>query len=323
MMSADRTGEDLSSERVLVTGGAGVIAREVLDLLSARGASVLSVDRRPLSFEPAAGVEHLIADLATADLGPIAEFRPGLILHLAATFERSVESAEFWEQNWSDNVVVTHRLAELAARLGGVRGFVFASSYLVYKPSQYLSAKPPDDGVPLAEDAEMGPRNLCGAAKLYGEAEIEFVRARMGGAYRAVTARIFRVYGRGSKDIVSRWVRAALRDEPIEVYHAENLFDYVFSRDVAEGLVRIALDPRVSGAMNLATGIGRTVAEVLAAIGAATGHRLRTTMVSADEPYEGSRADIALLRERLDWSPSTDLMTGVSLLVDYERSADA
>ncbi len=117
----------VARQRVLVTGGAGVIARELIARLSASGAQVLSVDRLPFA-DPPAGVEHLEGDLAAIDLAPVARFRPRHILHLAATFERSVESPEFWAENWNDNVVVSHRLAELAEAAGDVESFVFASS---------------------------------------------------------------------------------------------------------------------------------------------------------------------------------------------------
>ena len=257
---------ELRGTRVLVTGGAGVIARDLLEQLSARGAVVLSVDRLPLDRPAPEGVEHLVADLADADLGPIAAFAPSTILHLAATFERSVESAEFWDQNWLDNVVVTHRLAEMASGLPGVGAFVFASSYLIYRTGQYLFSTPQDEGVALAEDSDIGPRNLCGAAKLYGEAELAFARDVLRGGFRTVAARIFRVYGRGSRDVVSRWVRAALRGDTVDVYHPENRFDYVYSGDVAEGLLRMAINPRADGVLNLATGRARPVSDVIAAI---------------------------------------------------------
>jgi nucleoside-diphosphate-sugar epimerase len=314
-------GRDLAGHRVLVTGGAGVIARELLDLLAHRGASVLSVDRLPLDRPAPDGTDHLVADLADADLRPLADFAPRTILHLAATFERSVESAEFWEQNWSDNVVVTHRLAELAARTGGVESFVFASSYLIYRTTQYTFAEPAADGVALDEDRAILPRNLCGAAKLYGEAELAFARDVMGGGFRGVAARIFRVYGRGSRDVVSRWVRAALEGEPVEVYHRENRFDYVYSGDVAEGLLRMATDPRAEGVLNLATGRARPVSDVLAAIEGATGRTLLARDVAVDEPYEASRADVTRLRDRLGWSPGTTLEAGVARLVAHERAA--
>ena len=94
----DGSMDALAGQRVLVTGGAGVIARELLDRLSTAGASVLSVDRLPLPTDPPSGVGHLVADLAFADLEPIARFRPRYVFHLAATFERSVRSPEFWDR---------------------------------------------------------------------------------------------------------------------------------------------------------------------------------------------------------------------------------
>jgi carbamoyl-phosphate synthase large subunit len=314
---------DVRGQRVLVTGGAGVIARELLDRLSERGARVLSIDRLPLDRPAPPGVDHLVADLAQTDLGPIAEFAPVTIMHLAATFERSVESAEFWEQNWTDNVVVTHRLADLAARIGGVEAFVFASSYLIYRSDQYTFPEPSRDGVALLEESAVLPRNLCGAAKLYGEAEVTFARDVLGGGFRTASARIFRVYGRGSRDVVSRWVRAALRGEPIEVYHPENRFDYVYAGDVAEGLLRIATHGRAEGVLNLGTGRARSVSDVIAAIEAATGRPLRMRTVAVDERYEASCAELTRLHDRLGWIPGTDLETGVARLVAHERAAMA
>ncbi|MFI5254351.1 MAG: NAD-dependent epimerase/dehydratase family protein, partial [Candidatus Limnocylindrales bacterium] len=302
-----------------LTGGAGVIAREVLAQLSAAGAVVLSIDRHPLPMPAPAGVEHVRGDLAEMDLGPVADFRPEHVLHLAATFERSIETPEFWAQNWNDNVVVTHRLAELAERVGGIESFVFASSYLVYDTEQYSCPTPPVSSTPLAEGAAIRPRNLCGAAKLYGEAEAAFMRGVRRAPYRAVFARIFRVYGRGSRDVVSRWVRAALAGEPISVYHPENRFDYVFSADVAEGLLRMAAEGRAEGPINLASGRSRPVGDVIAAVERATGRHLERTEQAADEPYEASQADLTRLEAILDWRPPTTLGAGVERLVAFER----
>ena len=315
----DGSMEALAGQRVLVTGGAGVIARELLDRLSAVGAGVLSVDRLPLPTDAAPGVEHLVADLAFADLEPIVRFAPRHVFHLAATFERSVESPEFWEQNWSDNVVVTHRLAELAARSGGIESFVFASSYLVYDPQQYSTATPPTTAVPLTEASPLGARNLCGAAKLYGEAELRFVHDVQAAGFRASFARIFRVYGRGSRDVVSRWVRAAIDGEPIEVYHPENRFDYIFSGDVADGLLRMAVTPGASGILNLGSGNARPVAAVIEAIERASGSRLDARHAALDEPFEASCADVSRLHGTLDWTPPTTLEAGVEWLVAFER----
>jgi carbamoyl-phosphate synthase large subunit len=309
----------LDRQKVLVTGGSGVIATELLAQLSAAGADVLSVDRLPLADAAPPGVRHLVGDLGDMDLEPLATFGARHLLHLAATFERSVESPEFWQQNWNDNVVATHRLVELAERTGGVESFVFASSYLVYDPSQYLTDDPAGLATLLSEESRLSPRNLCGAAKLYGEAEITFARDVAAAPFRAVFARIFRVYGRGSRDVVSRWVRAALAGEAIEVYHPENRFDYVFSGDVAEGLLRMATTPAAEGPINLARGEPREVREVIAAIERITGTPLSAHDRAVDEPWEASGADLTRLRAMVGWSPATSLEAGIERLVAFER----
>ena len=314
--------EALRGQRVVVTGGAGVIATELLAQLSEAGAQVLSIDRLPVA-DPPAGVTHHVADLAVDDLAPIAAFRPRHLLHLAATFERSVETPEFWAQNWGDNAVATHRLVELGMELPGLESFVFASSYLIYDPRQYFTPRPAADGVALRETAGIGARNLCGAAKLYGEAELRFAEEVRRVPFRVVNARIFRVYGRGSRDVVSRWVRAALDGEPVVVYHPENRFDYVYSGDVAEGLLRMAVTPGAHGVLNLATGVSRPVADVIEVVQGATGRTLDATVEEIDEPYEGSCADTRSLEAALGWKPSRMLEDGVGRLVAFERDRRA
>jgi carbamoyl-phosphate synthase large subunit len=59
------------------------------------------------------------------------------VIHLAATFERSAESYEFWEENFRHNVRLSHHLMSLAKDAPSVKRVVFASSYLIYDPSLY------------------------------------------------------------------------------------------------------------------------------------------------------------------------------------------
>ena len=313
---------ELRGKRVLVTGGSGVIGRQLLGLLSAHAAEVLSADRVPLPISAPAGVTHREIDLATDDLDPIWRFRPQLIFHLAATFERSEESAEFWLPNWQDNVVLSHRLAEGARADREVEALIFASSYLIYDPSVYLSARPRPDAVPLGEDGRQDPRNLCGAAKLYAEKEYEFARDHLAGASRIVSARIFRVYGQGSRDVVSRWVRAALAGEPLTVFQPENRFDYVYAHDVAEGLLRLAIDGRAEGIVNIGTGRSRSVADLIHALRTALPHvELRTIDEQRDAPFEASRADVTRLQALTGWVPRTDLAEGISQILAWEQRA--
>jgi nucleoside-diphosphate-sugar epimerase len=310
----------MSGDRVLVTGGAGVIGRELLALLSARGDTVLSADREPLPGPPPPGVEHHRVDLARDDIAFVWDFRPRVVYHLAASFERTEESPEHWAPNWLDNVVLSHRIAEGARRSGGVETLVFASSYLTYDPDRYLFDAPDHEPTPLREDDPLRPRNLCGAAKLYAENEFAFARDLLDGPARVVLARIFRVYGLGSRDVISRWVRAALRGEPLVVYQRQNRFDYVFARDVAEGLIRMADSAAADGPLNLATGHASSIGEVLDALAAALPERPpRTEERTVDAPFEASRADLTRLMAATGWQPGIGLAEGVRALVDHER----
>jgi carbamoyl-phosphate synthase large subunit len=117
---------------------------------------------------------------------------------------------------------------------------VFASSYLIYDPGLYLFDQPREHAVRLKETDAIRPRNLTGVAKLAHETELRFLADHCNDRFTSVSARIFRGYGRGSRDIVSRWVRSALAGERLAVYQPEGMFDYVYAGDTAEGLIRLA-----------------------------------------------------------------------------------
>jgi nucleoside-diphosphate-sugar epimerase len=253
----------LKNKKVLVTGGAGVIGRELLKLLITEEANILSVDRSPLCEQDWRGILHLQKDLATDPIDELRDFQPQIVFHLAAAFERSKESPEFWSTNWYDNVVLSHRLIDLLKEASGLEAMVFASSYLVYSPSLYLSPSRRDEAIFLKEGDPVAPRNLCGAAKFYTEREIDFVKKVLHSSLRIVHARIFRVYGCGSKDVISRWIRAALSGQELEVFNAPNRFDFIFARDVAEGLLRLAATSDAAGPVNLGTGVARSIQEIL------------------------------------------------------------
>jgi len=164
------------------------------------------------------------------------------------------------------------------------------------------------------------PRNLCGAAKFYTERELRFLQGTVGVGFRTRIARIFRAYGRGSRDVLSRWIRAALRGEELEVYHPENRFDYVYAGDVAEGLIRMAEAPSVDPVMNLGTGRARRVQDLLDIVQhLASPDSVRLRKIGRDEPYEASRADLSRLRKCLGWTPPTTLEQGAKRIWEYEE----
>ncbi|HEY9218024.1 MAG TPA: NAD-dependent epimerase/dehydratase family protein, partial [Phenylobacterium sp.] len=245
-----------SGQRVFVTGGAGVIGDTLVRALHAEGANVLVGDLKPRPSDWPGDIAYRQGDLNDLQAWELAAFAPTVIFHLAATFERSVETFEFWDENFRHNLRLSHHLGGLMRGCAGLRRVVFASSYLVYDPDTYIFDHPADAPVILSEEHRIQPRNLCGGAKLIHELELSFLQHFDQTQFTAAAARIFRSYGRGSRDVISRWVRAALKGEPIDVFNPEGLFDYVYADDVAEGLLRLGLSDHV-GALNLTRGRAR------------------------------------------------------------------
>ena len=312
--------ESVKGKNVMVTGAAGVIGRELLNILISKDANVLSVDRLPLPEGDYGKVKHIMMDLAVDSYDELIEFKPEVIIHLAAAFERSCESPDFWGTNWHDNNLVSHRLVDFIKQLPSLEVFVFASSYLLYNPSLYLSNTQRDGVTYLREDDVIIPRNLCGASKFYTEREIEFVRKVVKPELRQVNARIYRVYGRGSKDVISRWIRNGLANENIETYNKDNQFDYIFAGDVAEGLLVLAENGNAMGNVNLGSGVARSVNDVLNIL--LDLNILDESLIidkGVTEDFEASCADLTRLKSLTGWVPPTDLKTGIKKIIDYER----
>jgi carbamoyl-phosphate synthase large subunit len=301
-------------ERAVVTGGAGVIGRVLVRMLEDEGIPVLSIDRQDQDDRP--GVENLQMDLEFMTPELIASFDPTHIFHLAASFERSDEQPSFWDENHRDNVVASAVTLRAALACKHLKRYVFASSYLVYDPSLYLKAAAPEVARLLKEGDRLDPRNVCGAAKLLHEREVELAAA---GRFGICNARIFRVYGRGSRDVVSRWVRSAIQGETIELFDSGGMFDYIFADDAADGLLRLGKS-EAEGVVNLGSGAPRSVATVLECIAEATDGVTVVDHGRSERLIEASGAEVSLLQSRTGWVPPTKLELGVADLVEFERS---
>jgi nucleoside-diphosphate-sugar epimerase len=303
----------LKGKRALVTGSSGVIGRVLVEKLIHFGAEVLGIDLIPPN-RPVDGCRYITADLANRVPEASIDFAPELVFHLAASFERTIETAGYWKTVFKNDVLASHHLLETVESLRSLQVFVFASSYLNYDPSLYLD-------VPhvrkLKESDRLLPRNMVGLAKYYMDRELEFVQATQGN-FRTVSARIYRVYGRGSRDVISRWVRSSLADEELKVFGAENRFDYIFADDVAEGLIRLSETENAIGPVNLGSGLSRSIEEVLRILNNEIGG-IKIKRDPDRDPTESSEADMSLFQRLTGWMPSTSLELGISKIVEHEK----
>lgn len=306
-------------KRVFVTGGSGVIGLEIVPRLLDRGMIVMVGDlkERPSSFPP--NVIYWKGDLNGMTGNELLKFDPDTIIHLAATFERSTESYGFWYENYNNNVALSHHVMTLAKDIPRLCRVVFASSYLIYDPRLYQFDKPRVKAVSLNENDAISPRNLTGMAKLSHEMELKFISGFRADQISIVSARIFRGYGCNSRDVISRWVRSLLRKEPILVFRLDGIFDYIFSADSAEGLIRLAEAKTVPAVVNLGTGRGRRVKDVINILKMHFGS-FEVIEGKSDILFEASQADMSLFYEEIKWMPQYDLEKAIPKIIEFEST---
>lgn len=309
----------ISNQRVFVSGGAGVIGKPLVKELLDKGCHVFVGDlkMRPEQFPKE--VLYRQGDLNDISHEEIAQFRPDCFIHLAATFERSAESYEFWEENFRHNMCLSHHLMSIFKEIDSLKSVVFASSYLIYDPNLYLFNSPQENSVKLNETDPIAPRNLTGCAKLNHEVELSFLNSFSKDKVRYINARIFRGFGKGSKDVISRWVRSALRGETIQVFSPQNRFDYIYAEDTAKALISLLDSRNAHGVYNVCTGKSHAVKDVVEVLKNKFPSLNEKNIPSESEVYEASVGDSLKITNETGWSHSFSLEEAIEEIVQFEK----
>ena len=305
---------------VFVSGGSGVIGRELVRLLIDQKAKILVGDLQPEPMEFREHVKYWQGDLNKIPKHFLLDFQPEYFFHLAATFERSTESLDFWQENDLHNVRLSHQLLDTLSSSQTLKKYIFASSYLIYDKNQYSFTHSQKTPKTLNERDEIYPRNICGAAKLFHECELEFFE-QFDFPFRSACARIYRSYGCGSRDIISRWIRQLIKGETLQLFKMENIFDYVYARDVAHGLLNLA-ESEATGVVNLGRGQSRKIQDIVRILKDYF-PEMKTTNIEDSIDFEASQADMSLMKELTNWQPCTNLEDAIPEIIEYEKRHNA
>jgi len=273
--------------RILVTGGAGYIGSVVVDQLLERGFEVVVLDDLSAGHRGAVarGAGFIQGGVGDRELVESLLEREGIeaIIHLAA-FALVPESVAQPQKYVTNNVTAARVLLEAAVR-AKIRRFVFSSSCAVYgHPAT----------IPIREDAPLAPVNPYGETKRDYERLLAEVAPKQG--MGVVSLRYFNASGateeRGEDHdpethLIPNVFAAALGNrEALEVYGTDYptadgtaIRDYVHVADIADAHLRaldVALDGGAAVAVNLGTGTGRSVREVVEAARRVTGRAVPT-----------------------------------------------
>ena len=322
---------------ILVVGGAGYIGSHAARALRRSGYEVVIYDNLSTGFR---GLAHGF-ELIEGDIADAARLRPALarvdaVMHFAAHayVGESVENPRKYFQN---NVLGALRLLNSALD-AGIRRFVFSSSCAVYGIPGQIS---------ITEQTPREPVNPYGATKLFFENALE----AYGRAYGlgSVSLRYFNAAGAEDSEnesgeigemhdpethLIPLALAASIGNGPaLQIYGSDYptpdgtcVRDYIHVNDLADAHVRalqyLETQPEEKSrdeksgdslAVNLGTGRGHSVLEIIQAVENATGRPVRRT-VGPRRPGDPPVlvADPAKAQEVLGWSAQRNLADVVS-----------
>lgn len=268
----------MKGSSILVTGGAGYIGSHVCKTLARAGALPITLDNLVHGHREAVRWGPFVqGDLADADLltRVIERYRVQAVVHLAA-YAYVGESMHAPERYFRNNVMNSMNLLEVLLRTD-VRTCVFSSTCATYGHPQRL---------PIEEAHPQQPVNPYGESKLFVERALRWYESAHG--LRSVALRYFNAAGADpdgdigethdpETHLVPLAIEAALGLRPhLELYGTDYptpdgtaVRDYIHVSDLADAHVR-ALGYLLAGgsstALNLGTGRGHSVREVIAAV---------------------------------------------------------
>ncbi|NNG70485.1 UDP-glucose 4-epimerase GalE [Rhizobium laguerreae] len=325
----------MAGETVLVVGGAGYIGSHTCLDLANKGYKPVVFDnfsnghREFVRWGPAE--EGDIRDRARLD-EVLAKHKPAAILHFAALIEVG-ESVKDPVAFYENNVIGTLTLLS-AAQAAGINAFVFSSTCATYGLPQ---------SVPLDETHRQVPINPYGRTKyIVEQALADYDQYR---SLRSVVLRYFNAAGADFEGRIGEWhqpethaiplaIDAALgRRQGFKVFGSDYetrdgtcVRDYIHVLDLADAHVR-AVEYLLKGgdsvALNLGTGTGTTVKELLGAIEDVSNRPFPVEYIGRREGDSHTLvANNDKARDVLGWVPQYDLSEIIRSAWDWHAKSN-
>jgi len=304
------------SKRVLVTGAGGFIGHHLVKYLVKKGYWVRGLDIKYPEYEDSPAQEFELLDLRRYDNCLIATRNIEEVYNLAADMGGIGYITAYHADITRNNIMINVHMIE-AARLNGVKLFLFSSSACIYP--QYLQKSP--DVTPLREedaypaDAEEG----YGWEKLFMEKLCLYYYSDYGFETRVV--RFHNVYGplgtyEGGKEkapaAICRKVGLVPEGGEIEVWgDGGQTRSFMYIDDCVEGLIRI-MKSDFREPLNLGTDRLVTVNDLVDIVGGIAGKEIiKRYDLSKPQGVRGRNSDNNRLRQVIGWEPQIPLEVGL------------
>jgi NAD dependent epimerase/dehydratase len=319
----------LRGTKVLVTGADGFIGSHLTERLVAEGADVrafcLYNSRGSAGWlddvDPAtrAALDVRLGDIRDARFVTAATRDVEVVFHLAALI--AIPYSYVAPQSFIDTNVSGTLHALEAARDAGVRRFIQTSTSEVYGTPESL---------PISENHPLAAQSPYAASKVAADQ----LAVAFGRSFElpVVVLRPFNTYGPRQSDravlpTMLRQLIAGRRE--IRLGRLDPRRDLTFVADTVDGFVRAATAPDIDGqVIQLGTGRSESIGELFALACSLLGVDARAVEDPARLRPDASevmvlQSDPTRARERLGWTATTDLETGLRATIDWLRDQPA
>ncbi len=312
-MLSDQILESFADRNVLITGGTGLIGRQIVRILSDAGARVIIVSLDRVTVDPRA--QHVFGDLADFNFCKSITADMDFVFHVAGV-KGSLEVTKSKPASFFVPLLMMNTNMLEACRVDKVRKMVYTSSIGAYPSAEvFVESEEPEEKPPM----DMYP----GWAKRMAEMQVRAYQVQYGLNNFAVV-RPCNVYGPGDNFdpenamvISSLMCRVHRREDPVIIWgDGSAVRDFAYSEDVAAGVV-LALYHGTGGRyVNLGSGKGYTIRELVETLRSFVPFNYRFD--STKSPGFPRRVmDLTLARRCIGYNPRTTLLEGLKRTWDW------
>ncbi len=302
--------------RLVVFGAAGFLGLNLTEDLLGRGLDVVGVDRSDTP-DRLGGTKWVKADFLAPDSWSDVLREGDVVYHLISTTlpKSSNEDTIF---DVGSNVCGTLKLLDACVSRRVAKVIFISSGGTVYGQPLEL---------PLSEAHPTSPLSSYGITKLAIEKYLALYRHLHGLDYQIF--RLANPYGpyqnpRSSQGAISVFMDRALHGRPIEVWGDGSVIrDYIYVSDVTEALIRAIDYSGPNKLLNLGSGVGVSLREIIEGISRLLGLDLHVNY-SESRRVDVSKnvLDIRSIKESLGWQPKIMLEDGLALTRNYLTKAN-
>ncbi|GIO12910.1 hypothetical protein J19TS2_24650 [Cohnella xylanilytica] len=304
--------------KVLITGGYGFIGSTIAERFHKEGHDIYVIDDLSTGRKEHLTVPHkaYLMDVADPSCDEVfASVAFDVVIHLAAQVDVATSMREPVADTRT-NVLGLVNILNCAAK-HGVKKLIFASSAAVYGNAERIPVKEEDAGQ---------TQSVYGLNKWLGE----LYCGRWGDYYglKTLCFRFANVYGPkqgngGEGGVVSIFLEAALRGEPIQVFgDGTQTRDFIYVGDIADAVLRGATSD-ASGVMNLSTGRETSINELIGIV--REFHPIPEPEYRDPRPGDIGRSclDNETAKKTLDWVPLFTVREGLEITYEWAASRSA